>query len=672
MPDQVSLFDAKSHESPDPITFMVGQKTGSKRLIAAITGADGLGREIQGRTLWVAPPGRCARGDALPCYHKESISQTGNIHHPAVVFGKTAAGAIMDNVIFQRVQMATIGALAGLCFYGLGQIVDRDTLSERGFLALVVFATTFFTGLLALTGPLSLLRAAVATLALASVTTVLFLWASFRFETVDNFFFGPFPVLAAMIVGTVPLPFIVAAFGPGWRDYPALFSAAWTIVVRYAAAWVFVAVVWGVIYLSDMLLSIVGLTVIKDLIAQKVVPFLVTGLTLGLALAVVQEMKDFVSPYLILRLLRLLLPVVLVVMVVFVAALPVQGLSGLFGGLSVAATLLCMTAAAATLITTAIDQSDGEATQSPMLARATQALAVILPIPAGLAAYSIWLRVHQYGWTPDRLFAALMAALALGYAVLYAAAVIRRAGWMARIRQGNIVMAVAGVAAAALWLTPLLNAERISANSLVSMYQSGATSVADLDLRQLDALGYAGSDARATLDLLSKEPGQDALATALASADTYDADAPIADPAKVLAGLTAILPVQPASATAERDRLLASVDGYQLASWLAACRIALPDGKPGCAMVVADFTQSYPGNEAILVLRDAGLSMQYVALVQAEGGIEQRAVTTLKGYLPYDATGAAIISQMQAGPPDITPAPMNQMTLGNRSLVIVQ
>lgn len=578
----------------------------------------------------------------------------------------------MDNVISQRVQMAAIGALAGICFYGLSQIVDRETLSERGFLTLVVFATTFFTGLLALTGPLSLLRAAVATLALASVTTLLFLWASFRFETVDSFFFGPFPILAAMIVGTVPLPFIVSAFGPGWHDYPALFSAAWTIVVRYAAAWVFVAVVWGVIFLSDTLLSIVGLTVIKDLIAQKVVPFLVTGLTLGLALAVVQEMKDFVSPYLILRLLRLLLPVVLVVMVVFVAALPVQGLSGLFGGLSVAATLLCMTAAAATLITTAIDQSDGEATQSPMLALATQALAVILPIPAGLAAYSIWLRVHQYGWTPDRLFAALMAALALGYAVVYAVAVFRRAGWMARIRQGNIVMAGAGVAAAALWLTPLLNAERISANSLVSMYRSGATSASVLDLRQLDQLGYAGSEARAVLDTLSKEPGQAALATALALASSSDVDASIADPAKVLASLTAILPLQPASATADRDRILANLDGNQIESWLAACQSALPDGKPGCAMVIADFTQSYPGNEAILVMRDAGLSMQYVALVQGDGGIEQRAVTTLKGFLPYDATGSEIISQMQAGPPKLTPAPLNQMNLGSRSVVIIQ
>ena len=576
----------------------------------------------------------------------------------------------MDKVTLERGQMALIGAFAGLCFYGLSQIVDRNIVNERGFLALVVFAGTFFTGLLALAGPLPILRAAPAALGLAIVTTLLFLWASFRFETVDTFFFGPFPVLAAMVVSIVPLPFVVAAYGPGWRDYPVLFSSAWTIVVRYAAAWVFVGVVWGIIFLSDTLLSIVGLTLINDLIKQEVVPFIVTGMTLGLALAVVQEMKDYVSPYLILRLLRLLLPVVLVVMVVFIAALPVQGLSGLFGGLSVAATLLCMTAAAATLITTAIDQSDAEATQSPVLARATQALAFILPIPAGLAAYSIWLRVQQYGWTPDRLFAAVMAALAVGYGLFYLIAVIRRTGWMAHIRQGNIFMAVAGVAAAVLWLTPALNAERISANKLVSLYQTGTVSVADLDLRQLSDWGIAGAEARATLDVLSKEPGQETLAAALTTAATDYQGNSDADPTKMRAELALILPVQPVSAAADRDLLLANVQGYELAGWLANCRMALPDGKPGCVMVIADFTQVYPGNEAILVMRDAGQSMQYVALVRAEGGVEQRNISTLKGYLPYDASGVAIISEMQAAPPNISPAPINQITVGDRSMVI--
>lgn len=577
----------------------------------------------------------------------------------------------MDRTTLQRGQMALIGAFAGLSFYGLSQIVDRDILSDRSFLALVAFAGTFFTGLLALAGPLSILRSALAALCIACATTVLFLWASFRFDSVSSFILGPFPVLATAVVAALPLPFVIAASGPGWRDYPALFSAAWTIVVRYAAAWVFVGVVWGVIYLSDTLLSIVGLHVIEKVLEVKFVPFVLTGLTLGLALEVVQEMKDFVSPFLILRLLRLLLPVVLVVMVVFVAALPIQGLSGLFGGLSVAATLLAMTAASATLISTAIDQSDENATQSPLLAGSTQALALILPIPAALAAYSIWLRVQQYGWTPDRLFAALMAIFGLGYGVFYATAVIRRAGWMARIRQGNIFMAVAGVAAAALWLTPILNPERISANNLLSRYQSGATPLAALDVAQLNDWGYAGSDVRDKLNLLAKDRGQEALASSLGAAAAFLPDAPPVDSAKVLADFKAILPLQPATATADRDKLLASSEPYEVVNWLAGCHMLMADGKPGCAMVVADFIPDTPGNEAILVVRDGNQSMQYQAFVQINGVVEIRSASTIAGYLPYDPTADAIIAQMQSAPPVVTAVPLNQIIAGGHSLVIL-
>lgn len=576
----------------------------------------------------------------------------------------------MDTTAAKRVQFAMIGALAGMSFYLLSKIVDQGIITDRSFLALATFTGTFFTGLLALIGPLAVVRSALSTAALALATTVLFVWASFRNESLDNYFFSPFPVLATLVIATVPLPFFIAAAGPGWRDYPALFAAAWTIVVRYAAAWIFVGVVWGVIYLSDMLLSIVGLHIIETLIAIDFVPFLVTGLTLGLALAVVEEMKDFVSPYLILRLLRLLLPVVLLVLVVFVVALPIQGFSAVFGELSVAATLLVMTGASASLITTAIDQSDPEATQSPLLARATQALALILPLPAGLAAYSVWLRVDQYGWTPDRLFAALMAILAFGYGFSYASAILRGRNWMARIRQSNIMMSLVGVAAAVLWLTPILNADRVSANSQLHRFQSGRTSLADLDIRQFGDWGRAGSAALAELESMAKEPGQEALATALINQNSTSQSDVAADPAKLLTDLKEAMPLQPVSATADRDQLLASLDPYDIASWLTACRTPMADGKPGCVMVVADINQIYEGNEALVVLRDFGDSIRYEALVRVNSSVERRTVSTLTGYLPYDAAGAQIITEMQAAPPVLAPIPLNQVMVGTRGLTI--
>jgi hypothetical protein len=216
-----------------------------------------------------------------------------------------------------------------------------------------------------------------------------------------------------------------------------------------------VGVVWGLILLSGALFDLVGLTLIDDLLQIDVAPWLITGVVFGLALAVVNELSDFVSPFLILRLLRLLLPLVLVVLVVFLAALPLRGLTGLFGGLSSAGTLLAMVATAVTLISAAVDQADEDAVAGGLMAWATRALALILPLPAALATWALSLRVTQYGWTPERLFVAATAALAIAYGLSYAFSALRRS-WRADIRSVNVFNALAIIVLAALWQTPLL------------------------------------------------------------------------------------------------------------------------------------------------------------------------------------------------------------------------
>ena len=62
--------------------------------------------------------------------------------------------------------------------------------------------------------------------------------------------------------------------------------------------------------------------------------------------------------------------------------------------------------------------------------------------------------------------------------------------------------------------------------------------------------------------------------------------------------------------------------------------------------------------------------MRYEAFVQIDGTVERRTVSTINGDLPYDATGAELIAQMQAIPPKITPVPLNQISVGDRSLLI--
>ncbi len=574
----------------------------------------------------------------------------------------------MNTQLQARWTLALIGAVGGLALYGLIEIVDRELVSERTVAPLLALAGTFFATLLAMAGPLGPVRAAVRALGLAVVTAVLVWLVSLRFEDVNGVFYSPLPVLAALMVAGMPVPFLIAQAGPGWRDYPSLFIGAWAIVVRFVAAWAFTGLVWLVIYLSDEVLSIVGVTVIGDLIAHDVVPMVVTGAVLGLAMAVVHELADLVSPYLVLRLFRLLLPVVLGVMLVFLVALPVRGLTGLFNGLSPALLLLVMVAAGISLVSIAVDQTDSDATASPFLRRAAQGQALILPVVAGLAGWAIWLRVGQYGWTPDRIFVALVALVALTYGVIYALAVLRGAGWMARIRRGNLGMALAIIGLAALWLTPVLNAERISASDQLARFEAGRTPVDALDVQEIGRWGRPGAEALAALQAKAREPGQETLAARLDGGSEGSAVKRTGQEE----ALAALMPVQPAGATGMRSVILGAAEVYQLDDWAAVCGTKLDADRPGCVMVIADLLPLQPGEEAMLLLKRGPDYVEVVGLYLLDDGtLAQRSALHPDGRYPAPAEAEAMLRAFQDAPPPATPAMLNQLGTGEAGLLFL-
>lgn len=138
-----------------------------------------------------------------------------------------------------RFLMTLIGAAAGISLYLLGNEIGHDTFPERAVFALFAFAASFFTAWLAIAGPLKITRAALGALAVAVVVAVLFTWAGFRFATMMRFLDTLLPILMAAVLTMIPLPFLIAAAGPGWRDYPTLFQQAWSIFVRLSLAWCF-------------------------------------------------------------------------------------------------------------------------------------------------------------------------------------------------------------------------------------------------------------------------------------------------------------------------------------------------------------------------------------------------------------------------------------------------
>lgn len=572
----------------------------------------------------------------------------------------------MNGLMRRRGGLALTGALAGLSLWALDEITLRGAMPERLSFLVTAFAVVFFGGLMAMAGPLTLRRAALSAGPLAAVVAGLLLLASLRYDAMAQFHFADLSFVAAFALCFLALPFLIATAGPGWRDYPALFGESWLLVVRVTIAWVFAGLIWGLIWLSDALLGIVGLGVIDWLMTNGgPLAGMVTGAALGVGIAAAVENADLLSPDLILRLMRLLVVPLLAVMAVFLVALPVQGLSHLPDGISATVTLLLLAAGAVALISAVVERDAVQAATGALTARAAQGLALLLPAPVALAGWALGQRIVQHGWTPGRVFGAMLVLLAAGYAVLYVLALLSRAGWHGKVRRANLAMAGMVMAAAVLWLTPLLNAEAISARSQLARHEAGLVSASDLDLAALEGWGRAGAKAMERLETLAREPGQEVLAARLAArADELMASG---DPAVIaqgaealLADLRAAMPLQPAEAVATRDILLAAIPMMELQSWVDACRSPLPGtDRPGCVFVVADLWSDAPGEEALVLLREPSGFIRYEGLGIRGGEVQRRSVAAMTGPLPDRAEGERLISTLQDAPVALAPAPLN-------------
>jgi len=569
----------------------------------------------------------------------------------------------MNRSLKQRFAMSGLGATAGFCLYALSEIVRQSLLQERLELALASFGAVFFFALLAMAGPRRLLKAATGAGVIGGIVAALMVVASFRFGSVGQMFQVPIPVFAAIILTAIPLPFLIAADGPGWRDYPVLFTESWGIVVRYAAAGLFTSLVWGLILLSDALFNILGLTFVEDFITLDPVPWIVSGTILGLGLAVVTEFSDLISPYLLLRLLRLLLPFVLLVMGVFLAALPIRGLSGLFGGLSVAAVLLAIVAASVTLVSVAVDQNDEEAVRGRLMSAATRGMAGLILAFALLASWAMWLRVDQYGWTPVRIFAALAALVATGYGVIYLGAILAPRSWKVRIRTGNIAMALVFVGLAAAWLS-ILNPQAISAHSQLARFESGKIPVSQLDTRALATWGTAGERALALLREKAGQPGFEGLAQRLAQSG------PDLPPQDLRAQLRVMLPVVPDTESALRDLVVRDLPDWQLAGAVAACHAVLSDGQPGCLLVAADFWMDAPGQEGILFLMQEDGWMTLTGLTTDDGKLRLRAASALSTNIAISKISQKTLRAILDGAFQMRPIPQNSLQVDGVDLII--
>ncbi len=509
--------------------------------------------------------------------------------------------------------MSCLGGVAGLGIWALVRNWDNPVLAPAIYLALFVFVTAYASVSLALAGPVPVARAMRGALITAVPIVVLMSVSGLRYTEATDLLDDPVMLCVAAVLILYSTPFLSVWLQDrrSWLRYASLFDAAWTMTVRYTIAWGFVGVFWLVAFLSNALLDLVDVDLIEIILRHDWARFTLSGAILGLGLAVTFELRDTISPYLFLRLLRLLVPVVLGVLAIFLIAVPFRGLTQLFGEFSAAGTLMGSAIVAIVLICTALDQGDWAAVQTRGLSLATQGLAVLLPLITILACGAVIIRVRQYGWTPDRVLAMSIAGFLFAYASGYCAAVLLRANWMQRIRQINVVMALCVITMSALWMTPALDAYRLSTYSQVSRFLSGRMPLDQLAVWEMThewgKAGLAGIDRlEAKDDLAAHDELSAVIAAARSSTNPFQFEQSAQQrtaPGRVEA-LLAMMQVRPLGATLSPDDL-SQLPSYRLDQWLEGCRRTLPDGRSGCVFVRGAFSPSAaPDRQGIALYLD--------------------------------------------------------------------
>ena len=273
-------------------------------------------------------------------------------------------------------------------------------------------------------------------------------------------------------------------------DYRTIHFLLWTDAVSGAGAIAFTGLSWMLLILLDQLLGLVGIDLIGDLVDEEFFGFVWSGGAFGAALGVLRNNLKVIGALqsLALVVLSLLTVPLAAALIMFLVALIASGGQALWDAIQASTPVLLACAAGCFVLANAIIRQGDEArSSSRVLQIAALVLAAgILPL-ALFAAVSMGIRIHQYGLSPERLWAlvAIVVATAFGLAYWVGLARGRSGNWARFLRQANLRLALMTCLLALFLALPILDFGAISARNQVARLEAGKVSPEEFDFAAL-------------------------------------------------------------------------------------------------------------------------------------------------------------------------------------------
>ncbi|MXP27130.1 DUF4153 domain-containing protein [Altererythrobacter indicus] len=267
--------------------------------------------------------------------------------------------------------------------------------------------------------------------------------------------------------------------------YATAYQYAWANVVLWFAAWAFVGVTWLMAFLLGALFQLIGIHALNDLLAKDWMVLVLSGAALGAAVALLRDREHILSllQRVATTVLAVLAPVLALGLIAFIIALPFTGLTPLWETTKSTTPILLGCVIGALCLTNAvIGDTDEQASQHLILRLSALALGVVMLPLALIAAISTGSRIHQYGLTPDRIWAVVFIAIACAYGLAYLVSIIggrlRAAG---HIRRANLRLAIALCGVAFVLSTPFLHFGALSTADQLARLKNGTTPADQFD-----------------------------------------------------------------------------------------------------------------------------------------------------------------------------------------------
>jgi len=300
---------------------------------------------------------------------------------------------------------------------------------------------------------------------------------------------GPYAVSIALAM-FLALPYLQCRLAHGrWcAPYAELFEHVWQNGLTLAVAGLFTGIGWLVLHLWASLFALIDITFFREVFRSDPFAYLATGALAGLGILIgrTQHRPILAVRQVVLAIATGMLPLIALVAVLFVLMLPFTGLDALWSTRSATFILMSVIAVIALGIN-AVWQGGTRVPSYPRwLRRVIDAGVLTLPVYGVIGLYALSLRIGQYGWTSERVFAVSICSMLTIAAFAYAIGVLRpRGAWLAALPRINIVLSLLAIGVIAALNSPLLDPHRIGTGDQLRRWQEGRTDAEHLDLHHL-------------------------------------------------------------------------------------------------------------------------------------------------------------------------------------------